>query len=141
MTPEPHRTRPCTQCPWRRDADLTAFSDADMTKLANANGSPGCEAPTDAPAMSCHLDQPDTAHPMRLCAGWLAVVGRHHLGIRMALMIDKLPPAAVDANDDWPPLHASLDDLRTERTRQQLNAQPPTPAALPGVAEPHTGSR
>ncbi|WP_328617267.1 DUF6283 family protein [Amycolatopsis sp. NBC_00355] len=131
MTPEPHRTHPCSQCPWRQDADLTTFSDADMTKLANANGSAGREAPTDAPAMSCHLDQPDTAHPMRLCAGWLAVIGRHHLGIRMALMIDKLPPAAVDTNDDWPPLYSSLDDLRAERTRQQLIAQLPTPALSP----------
>ncbi|MFJ1768019.1 DUF6283 family protein [Amycolatopsis sp. NPDC088138] len=136
MVPEPHRTHPCAQCPWRQDADLTAFSDADMTKLANANGFAGCEAPADAPAMSCHLDQPDSAHPMRLCAGWLAVVGRHHLGIRMALMIDKLPPAAVDTNDDWPPLHESLDDLTAERTRQQLNA-PPTASLSP--ADPPGG--
>ena len=125
MTAEPHRTQPCRQCPWRRDADLTAFTDADMAKLANANGSTGAEADTSAPAMSCHLDQPDTTQPMRLCAGWLAVVGRHHLAIRMAMLAGKLPPEAVTPSADWPPLHPSLEELLDERARQHAEQTPP----------------
>ena len=90
-----HRTHPCAQCPWRVDVHLAPFSDADMTKLARANGCAGAEAAVDAPAMSCHLDQPGTPHETRLCAGWLAVVGRHHLVIRMAIIAGRLPEQAL----------------------------------------------
>ncbi|MFJ9782523.1 DUF6283 family protein [Amycolatopsis sp. NPDC101161] len=128
MATQAHRSHPCRQCPWRRDADLTAFSDADMAKLANANGSAGSEAATSAPAMSCHIDQPDTTHPMRLCAGWLAVVGRDHLAIRMAMLADTLPPDAVTPAPDWPRLYVSLEDLLTERARQLAAQHPPRAA-------------
>lgn len=73
------RTTPCTARPRRADTDLGAFSDADFAKLAAANGVQSPEAAIDAPMAPCHVDQPGTAHPMRLCAGWLAVVGRDHL--------------------------------------------------------------
>ncbi|MED7931158.1 hypothetical protein SMD20_43540 [Nonomuraea sp. LP-02] len=33
--------------------------------------------------MGCHLDQPDPAHPLRLCAGWLAVIDPHHFRTRL----------------------------------------------------------
>ncbi|GLY43012.1 hypothetical protein Amsp01_090350 [Amycolatopsis sp. NBRC 101858] len=128
MTVESYRTLPCRQCPWRRDADLTFFTDTDMAKLANANGTSGDEAAPNSPAMSCHIDQPDTAHPMRLCAGWLAVVGRNHLGIRMALLAGNLPPDAVTPAAGWPTLHTSLDDLLAERARQQAEVHHPTVA-------------
>jgi hypothetical protein len=81
-----HRGKPCVKCPWQADANLTDFSDADFDKLQAANGCRGAEAPVTAPMMACHLDQPDTAHPMRLCAGYLAVVGRDHLGVRLKVM-------------------------------------------------------
>ncbi|QWF81042.1 hypothetical protein HUW46_04467 [Amycolatopsis sp. CA-230715] len=97
---------------------MTLFSDEDMRKLAGANGSPGDEAPHSAPAMSCHLDQPGTAHPMRLCAGWLAVVGPHHLGIRMQVIAGELPEQALRPGPDWPELHAGLDHLVAERAKQ-----------------------
>ena len=42
---------------------------------------------------------------MRLCAGWLAVVGWHHLGIRMKLIAGRLPEQALVAEPDWPALH------------------------------------
>lgn len=62
----------------------------------------------DAPVMACHKDQPGTAHPLRLCAGWLAVVGPHHLGVRMAVLTGELPAQALQPGDDWPELHESL---------------------------------
>lgn len=43
--------------------------------------------------MACHRDQPGTAHPMRLCAGWLAVVGRDHLGVRLKILAGSCPRA------------------------------------------------
>lgn len=118
VSPDSCRTRPCVQCPWRAHADLTLFSEEDMAKLARANGSPGGEAAPSAPAMACHLDQPGTAHAMRFCAGWLAVVGRHHLGIRMKIISGRLPEQVLLVGQDWPELHASLDHLVSERVKQ-----------------------
>ena len=112
---QPHRRYPCAQCPWRADVDLAMFSDADMAKLARANGVTRDEASMDAPAMACHLDQPGSAHPMRLCAGWMAVVGQHHLGIRMAVIAGRLPAEALALRPDWPALRTSLSELLTDR--------------------------
>lgn len=59
---------------------------------------------------------------MRLCAGWLAVVGQHHLGIRMQNITGCLPDDAFVAGPDWPRLHANLDDLVSERAKQMAPA-------------------
>jgi hypothetical protein len=112
---EGYRMRPCTGCPWRADVDLAEFSDADFAKLRRANGMPGAEASRDAPAMSCHQDQPGTAHAMRLCAGWLAVVGRDHLSVRMAVLAGRLPESAVVPGGDWPRLYESLEAMIAHR--------------------------
>lgn len=118
-----YRAYPCVQCPWRAGADLSSFSDGDMSRLVRANGAVGVEAARDAPAVACHLDQPDTSHPMRLCAGWLAVVGRHHLGIRMAVLAGRLPEEALAAGEGWPSLYESLDDLLADRAKQLRSSQ------------------
>ena len=105
------RDWPCTRCPWCTDTDLTEFSVADMRKLARASGQPGAEAPHTAQAMCCHLDQPGTSHPMRLCAGWLAAVGADHLGIRLAVMAGHIRVAALHPGAGWPTLHTSFTAL------------------------------
>ncbi|MGN9840184.1 hypothetical protein ACTMTI_18870 [Nonomuraea sp. H19] len=71
------------------------------------------------PVMFCHKDQPGTAHPMRLCAGWPAVVGPHHVPTRMSLIVGSLPAEAVYPDTrDWPALHAGLADLPARRQEQ-----------------------
>ncbi|MGR6924313.1 hypothetical protein ACU635_59485 [[Actinomadura] parvosata] len=56
---------------------------------------------------------------MRLCAGWLAVVGPQHVPTRMALITGALPREAVYPDThDWPALHASLADLLARRQEQ-----------------------
>ncbi|WP_282704021.1 DUF6283 family protein [Streptomyces sp. CC219B] len=105
----------CTRCPWRTDADLTAFSEQDMDMLRRADGGPGAEAPLDAPVVGCHLDQPDTAHAFRWCAGWLATVGEYHLAIRLAIAFEALPGDAVTPRANWPRLYASLEALLAGR--------------------------
>lgn len=110
-----HRKRPCRRCPWRTDVDLSAFTDEDMEMLRRADGRPGAEAGVGAPVVACHLDQPGTAHPMRWCAGWLAVVGPWHLGIRLAVAFDALPASATCAGEQWPELHADLGALLQAR--------------------------
>ncbi|MGV9310360.1 DUF6283 family protein [Nonomuraea sp. NPDC003727] len=126
-----YRARPCAGervCPWRADADLTAFSEEDMLRLQRAQQ--GVMRRTDtseddvarltrAPRMACHKDQPDTAHPMRLCAGWLAAVGPDHIGVRLSIIDGSLPAEAVDPDTrDWPTLHASLAELLARRQEQ-----------------------
>lgn len=65
--------------------------------------------------MACHLDQPDTAHPIRLCAGYLAVVGRDHLGVRLKVMAGHLPETVLDPGEGWPALYESLEVMRARR--------------------------
>ncbi|MGW5688825.1 DUF6283 family protein [Nonomuraea sp. NPDC003754] len=96
---------------------------------------------TSAPRMACHKDQPDTAHPFRLCAGWLAVVGPEHIGVRMSLLHGRLPGGAVDPDRcHWPPLHASLPELLARRDAQ-LAASPArrdTGGGTRAAERPHT---
>ena len=126
---EPHafRDRPCRRCPWRTDCDLTDFTEEDMQRLRRADGRPGAEARPGASTVGCHLDQPGTAHPFRLCAGWLATVGDHHVVVRMALAVQAIPRRAVEPGPDWPALHLNLDALLAAWIRQ-LAVRAGTPA-------------
>ncbi|MER6514558.1 DUF6283 family protein [Nonomuraea sp. NPDC001636] len=137
------RSRPCggeRVCAWRRDADLTAYSDKDIRKLIQASeGDTRGGAHTLEVAeqmfggrrMSCHLDQPDTAHPLRLCAGWLAVVGPHHVRARLSVLVGQLPIEAIHPDTTtWPPLVFDLEEL-LERRAAQLAARGPG-QATPG---------
>lgn len=107
-----HRRRPCTACPWRTDTDLTLFSRDDMVKLARADQG---RDQLGSPLMGCHLDQPGTAHPLRLCAGWLAAVGPEHLGVRMQVICERLPVGVLEPGRDWPELFESLEQLLAAR--------------------------
>lgn len=140
--PLEHRRRPCQRCPWRRDCDLTGFTDADFAKLTAANGRPRDEAGLRAPMMSCHLDQPDTTHAMRLCAGWLVTVGPDHLAVRCHVLGERLPEDALAPGGDWPALYSSLEELLAHRPggqppRQRSGDRPP--ADIPG--QPGQGDR
>lgn len=114
-----HRKRPCAKCPWRRDCDLSVFGDDDFRKLARVNGVPGDEAPVGTPPMACHLDQEDTAHPLRLRAGWLAVVGHHSLTMRLRVMMGDLPADALGPGPGWPALYQGLAEMLAARPRSR----------------------
>ncbi len=77
--------------------------------------------------MACHKDSPaSVAHPLRLCAGWLAVVGPHHTRMRMYLVLGVLAPQALYPDTrTWPPLHPSLADLLASRDEQLRRAGHP----------------
>ncbi|MFD7645080.1 DUF6283 family protein [Kitasatospora sp. NPDC059795] len=124
--PREYRNSPCMRCPWRLDTDLADFSDAEMEMLRRADGRPGAEAAITAPTVSCHRDQPGTAHAWRLCAGWLATVGDFHFAIRIALVTESLPREALAPASDWPALYPDLDALLLAR-QKHLRAR-----AVPG---------
>jgi hypothetical protein len=51
------------------------------------------------------------------CAGWLAVAGRDHIGVRLAVVQKRLPEEVLDAGPDWPPLFASYEEMAERQGR------------------------
>lgn len=100
--------RPCPRCPFRKDAPPGEFPAGRYACLAKTAGEPGAEAAFDAPMFGCH--QSKDARPYA-CAGWLAVVGREHLGVRLAVALRQLDPVALDPALDWPELFGSWRDM------------------------------
>ncbi|MET7685194.1 DUF6283 family protein [Streptomyces sp. NPDC005423] len=113
-----YRDRPCAQCLWRTDSDLTATTEHDMQMLARADGRPRELASFTAPVVDCPLDRPDGAQPLPWCAGWLAVVGQHHLAVQLAIALNALPPNAFAPRGTWPSLYSSLAALLEAREEQ-----------------------
>lgn len=103
-----HRKRPCEECPFRRDTDPGQFPACRYEALAETAGAPGAEAPLGAPMFACHLSAEgrDIA-----CAGWLAVAGYEHIGVRLAVALGELPAEALEPGDGWPELFGSYDEM------------------------------
>lgn len=100
----PHCVRPCANCPWRRDSPAGEFPADRYGALRATAGRPGYEAGLGAPIFACHKTEPGSD---RACAGWLAVAGIDHLGIRLAVALGRLPAGALKLGDDWPALFGS----------------------------------
>lgn len=100
--------RPCPQCPWRRDTPAGKFSAERYEALSETSGTRGAEAGLDAPMFACHMTDEGAE---RACAGWLAVVGYEHLGVRLALLRGRLDPAVLRPAPDWPPLFGSYEEM------------------------------
>ena len=112
------RDHPCAQCLWRTDTDLTAVTEHDTDLLARANGSPRELASFEAPVVDCALDQTNGAQPLPWCAGWLAVIGQHHLAVQLAIAIKALPHYTLGPRAAWVPLYPSLEALLEAREEQ-----------------------
>lgn len=106
--PLPHRAFPCRECPWRRDTPGGQFPACRYEQLANTSGIPGAEARLDAPLFACHKTVEGRE---QACAGWLAVAGREHLGVRLAVAMGRLPAATLDPAEDWPNLFDSYTEM------------------------------
>ncbi len=109
-----HMPRPCDEsptsgrCPFRRDADPGEFSAERYELLARTAGGPGAEAPFHAPLFACHHTA-DGAEVV--CAGWLAVCGHYHLGVRLALACGRLNPDRIGPLPGWPDLFDTYDEM------------------------------
>ena len=64
----------------------------------------------DAPMFGCHKGEPGTNADLA-CAGWLAVAGEDHIGIRLAVVMGRLQPEDLRPGDGWPDLYASYEEL------------------------------
>ncbi|WP_236746029.1 DUF6283 family protein [Mycobacteroides abscessus] len=66
-----------------------------------------------APIFACHKSEPGRD---RACAGWLAVVGVEHLGIRLAVTLGRLPARMLRPGADWPDLFGSYEEMADRNT-------------------------
>lgn len=101
--------RPCAECPWRRDVPPGQFPACRYEALQRTSPAPdGTSAPLDAPWFACHLTIEGRELP---CAGWLAVEGHNHVGVRLAVCIGQVDPAALRPGDDWPDLYRDYAEM------------------------------
>jgi hypothetical protein len=61
-----------------------------------------------APLFACHKTAEGRE---QACAGWLAVSGYEHLGVRLAIVMGRLPAAVLSPGGDWPALYSSYDEM------------------------------
>ncbi len=109
MTPR----RPCVECPWRRDVARGQFPPERYEALLETRGRrddefTGHDAPIDAPWFACHKARPGEEFG---CAGWLAVEGSSHVGVRLAVLRGLVAPEALAPADGWPELLSDYDEL------------------------------
>lgn len=108
MSKLPYCVRPCANCPWRRDSAAGEFPAERYEALRATAGVPGREAELDAPIFACHKSESGRD---RACAGWLAIAGTDHLGIRLAVAVGRLPAGVLQPGEDWPDLFGSYDEM------------------------------
>lgn len=112
MSGLPHAARPCPECPWRRDAQPGKFPPERYEALACTSRRPDAHGHTDAPLGSpmfaCHMTPDGREHA---CAGWLAIEGRNHIGVRIAVVTGALDPSVLTPGPGWPALYDTYADL------------------------------
>jgi hypothetical protein len=108
VTSLPRRRYPCAECPFRMDTQPGQFPACRYDALRETAGAPGAEASMTAPMFACHKSPEGREEA---CAGWLAVCGIEHLGVRLAVLTGQLEPEHLRPGDDWPPLFASYEEM------------------------------
>jgi hypothetical protein len=104
--PMPRRRFPCGECPWKIDAEPGRFPSSRYDDLRATSDQSGL----DAPLFGCHKGDPGTNADLA-CAGWLAVDGDQHLGVRLAILSGRLPASALVPGEAWPALYSSYDEM------------------------------
>ncbi len=61
-----------------------------------------------APMFACHKT-PEAGE--KACAGWLAVEGWGHVGVRLAVAMGRLDGSALEPGDGWPELYPDYEAL------------------------------
>lgn len=108
----PRRKYPCAECPWRRDTPPGQFPACRYDALHSTSDQSGLFAPM----FGCHKGEPGTNADLA-CAGWLAVAGYEHIGVRLAVARGALPREALRPGDGWPALFDSYDEMAEAQAR------------------------
>lgn len=103
-----HPPKPCAECPWRRDQPAGRFPAERYEAMRGTSADRDGSAPLGAPLFACHKTREDA---QVACAGWLAVEGHGHVGVRLAVATGRLDPVALHPGSDWPALYDSYDEL------------------------------
>ena len=97
-----------TSQPFRNDATCPAVT-ADQVR-----------AWLSAPMFGCHKSPEGREYA---CAGWLAVAGADHLGVRLAVAMRTLPGEALSPGADWPELYGSYEEMRAANSGRQKGTE------------------
>lgn len=103
-----YAARPCAECPFQVDTPPGQFEACRFDALQETAGGPGREAPIGAPMFACHKTAEGTEIA---CAGWLAVCGLDHLGVRLAVATGALPAEVLRPAEGWPELFGTYDEM------------------------------
>lgn len=108
----PRRGFPCRECPWQRSAEPGKFPAeryVELVKTCRPDGRGWPPLPGSA-MFGCHLGDPGTGEDLA-CAGWLAVEGNNHMGVRLAIAQGRLPMEALQPGPNWPELYDSYEEM------------------------------
>ncbi|MEU1816030.1 DUF6283 family protein [Streptomyces roseifaciens] len=115
----PYRRRPCAECPWRRDVEPGQFTKERFDALvatAEHIHPTSYEDVLNQKMFACHKS-PEGGE--EACAGWLAVAGRDHIGVRVAVARNLLPGEALSPGEGWPELFDSYDEMARTQGRRE----------------------
>lgn len=102
-------SRPCAECPWRRDVEPGQFPPGRYAALRGTTVGPGGhEARLDAALFACHKSRDGEEFA---CAGWLAAVGHRSLRVRLLAARGEIPAEALRPGEGWPPLFGDYDEM------------------------------
>ncbi|MEU5874112.1 DUF6283 family protein [Glycomyces sp. NPDC047369] len=120
-----HQHRPCTECPWQREAPTGKFSLEEFERMrATVEQPEGGFTGGLAPIFACHM-VPETADGRSVaCAGALAVCGRDSHMVRLAVAFGRLPEEVLEAGADWPSLFDSFDAMVDANASTEAAARP-----------------
>lgn len=104
--------KPCPSCPWQVDKDA---SDIPNFSMDLAEGLARC-CPDErgmgpdfgATMFACHQSKEGAEIA---CAGWMAIVGHRHPGVRLAVATGRLDASALRPGERWPALHANYQQV------------------------------
>ncbi|WP_368356818.1 DUF6283 family protein [Mycobacterium avium] len=118
MSKLPYCVRPCANCPWRRDSAAGEFPVERYEALRATAGVPGQESRT----RCANVCLPQIGTGDRVCAGWLAIAGTDHLGIRLAVALGRLPASVLQAREGWPDLFGSYGEMAERNGAKSADA-------------------
>lgn len=119
MAETPRRSYPCAECPWRKDV-APQFTDAQFERMAPscADRDAGYQPMIGDIWFACHNGQVGASDTDAACAGWLAVEGHAHVGVRLAVVDGRLPAEALSAGERWPELFDGFKEMWERRSRK-----------------------
>lgn len=104
--------KPCASCPWRVDQDAQSIPNFSLDLAEGlANTCPderGFGPDFGSPQFACHQSKIGAEV---VCAGWLAMAGAAHPGVRLSVMCGATSATALSPGADWPELHGSFAEV------------------------------